>query len=142
MCEWKFAPALAAGNCVVHKPSEITPLTILKVAELVKEAGFPPGVYNIVPGYGPIAGETLARSDRVKKISFTGSTIVGRKIMEASAQTNLKKVTLELGGKSPVIVCPDADLDKAVNVAWNAIMYNMGQCCIAGSRLFVHESIY
>ncbi|KAL4432607.1 hypothetical protein ABPG74_004900 [Tetrahymena malaccensis] len=142
MCEWKFAPALAAGNCVVHKPSEETPLTILWLCRLFKEAGFPAGVYNCVPGYGPIAGETLARSHRVSKISFTGSTVVGRKIMEASSQTNLKKVTLELGGKTPVIVCPDGDLDMAVNLAWNAIMYNMGQCCIAGSRVFVHESVY
>lgn len=142
MCEWKFAPALAAGNCVVHKPSEETPLTILKLCELFKEAGFPAGVYNCVPGYGHSAGETLARSRRVSKISFTGSTAVGRKILEASAQTNLKKVTLELGGKSPVIVCPDSDLEKAADLAWSGIMYNMGQCCIAGSRLFVHESVY
>ncbi|EGR31514.1 hypothetical protein IMG5_107330 [Ichthyophthirius multifiliis] len=142
MCEWKFAPALAAGNCLVHKPSEETPLTILRVAELINEAGFPPGVFNIVPGYGNIAGEALSRSRKVGKISFTGSTIVGRKVMEASAQSNLKKVTLELGGKTPVVVCPSADLDQAVAIAWNAIMYNMGQCCIAGSRLFVHESIY
>ena len=142
MCEWKFAPALAAGNCVVHKPSEETPLTILKLCELFKEAGFPPGVFNCVPGYGHRAGETLARSHRVGKISFTGSTLIGRKIMEASSQTNLKKVTLELGGKTPVIVCPGADINKAVQLAWSAIMYNMGQCCIAGSRLFVHESIY
>jgi len=110
MCEWKFGPALAAGNCVVHKPSEITPLTILRLAESVKEAGFPPGVYNIVPGYGHLAGEALATSHRVKKISFTGSTVVGRKILEYSAKSNLKKVTLELGGKTPVVVCPDADL--------------------------------
>lgn len=85
MCEWKFAPALAAGNCLVHKPSEETPLTILRVAELINEAGFPPGVFNIVPGYGNIAGEALSRSRKVGKISFTGSTIVGRKVMEASA---------------------------------------------------------
>lgn len=142
MCEWKFAPALAAGNCVVHKPSEETPLTIMKLCELFKQAGFPEGVFNCVPGYGHTAGETLARSHRVSKISFTGSTAVGKRILEASAQTNLKKVTLELGGKSPVIVCPDSDLEKAANLAWSTIMYNMGQCCIAGSRLFVHEKVY
>lgn len=126
MAEWKYAPALATGNCVIHKPSEVTPLTLLKLAELVKEAGFPPGVFNIVPGYGHTAGHTLTHSKRVNKISFTGSSFIGRKILEASSQTNLKKVVLELGGKSPVVICPDADLDKAAEVAWFAIMFNMG----------------
>ncbi|EGR31572.1 hypothetical protein IMG5_106650 [Ichthyophthirius multifiliis] len=142
MCEWKFGPALATGNCIVHKPSEETPLTILRFAELIKEAGFPPGVFNIVPGYGNIAGEALARSQKVGKISFTGSTAVGRKILQASSETNLKKVALELGGKSPVIVCPSADLDKTIVAIWFAFTQNMGQSCDAGSRLLIHESIY
>lgn len=126
MCEWKFGPALAAGNCLVHKPSEETPLTMLKLAELVHEAGFPPGVFNIVPGYGQTAGDTISRSKKISKVSFTGSTLVGRKVMEASAQTNLKKVNLELGGKTPVIVCPSADIEQAAELAWSSIMYNMG----------------
>lgn len=126
MAEWKFGPALAAGNCIILKPSEVTPLSILKVAALFKEAGFPAGVVNIVPGYGPDAGEALTQSYRIRKISFTGSTTIGRRILEASSQTNLKKVVLELGGKSPVVVCPDADLDNAAEIVWNAIMFNMG----------------
>lgn len=126
MCEWKFGPALAAGNCIVHKPSEETPLTILRLAPLIKEAGFPPGVFNIVPGYGHKAGNALTHSYRISKISFTGSTLIGREVLKASAVTNLKKVGLELGGKTPVIACADCDIDAAVNVAWGAIMYNMG----------------
>jgi len=114
----------------------------LRMAKSIKDVGFPPGVYNIVIGYGHTAGETLATSHRISKISFTGSTLIGRKILEYSAKSNLKKVGLELGGKTPVIVCPDADVDKAAELAWSCIMYNMGQCCIAGSRLFIHEKIY
>lgn len=116
---WKLGPALATGNCVVLKPSEVTPLSALLLAELIKEAGFPPGVVNIVPGLGSVAGQTLAEHPDVGKISFTGSTIVGRKIMEASGKSNLKRVTLELGGKTPNIVFNDADLEQAVK--WTAM---------------------
>jgi aldehyde dehydrogenase (NAD+) len=122
MSEWKFGVALAAGNCVVHKISEETPLSMLKLGELVIKAGFPPGVFNIVPGYGNIAGEALIRSYKVSKISFTGSTMVGRKVMKASSETNLKKIVLELGGKSPIIVCPSANLDKTVESIWFGFM--------------------
>jgi aldehyde dehydrogenase (NAD+) len=111
MAEWKFGPALAAGNTIVMKVSEETPLSTLKICEYFLEAGFPPGVFNVVPGYGNVAGEYLINHKMVKKISFTGSTLVGRKILSASSQSNLKKVHLELGGKSPFIVCPDVDLD-------------------------------
>ena len=111
---WKAAPALATGNAVVLKPSEVTPLTTLMLAALVKEAGFPDGVFNVVPGYGATAGQALSEHPLVGKVSFTGSTIVGRKVMETAAKTNLKRVTLELGGKSPTIVFEDADLEQAV----------------------------
>ena len=141
MFKFSFSQTII-GNTVVHKISEVTPLTMLKLANLIIEVGFPKGVFNIVPGYGPVAGEALTRSRKVDKISFTGSTLVGRKILEASSQTNLKKVVLELGGKSPVIVCKDADLDIAAETAWNAIMFNMGQSCDAGSRLFIHEEVH
>lgn len=142
MCEWKFGPAIAAGNCIVHKPSEVTPLTMIYVSGLFAKAGFPPGVYNCVTGYGPEAGEAITMSNEIHKVSFTGSSLVGRKMLDASAKSNIKKVHLELGGKTPVIICPDADLDVAANTAWGAIMYNMGQCCIAGSRLFIHKDVY
>ena len=114
---WKIAPALATGNVVVLKQSEVTPLSALKLAELVKEAGFPDGVFNVVQGLGPVAGQALTEHPLVGKVSFTGSTLVGRKIMETAAKTNLKRVTLELGGKSPTIVFDDADLDQAVKWA-------------------------
>ena len=110
----KIAPALATGNAVVVKPSEVTPLSMLKLAELVHEAGFPAGSFNVVPGYGPEAGKALSENMEVGKIAFTGSTLVGRKIMEAAARSNLKPVSLELGGKSPVIIFDDADLEQAV----------------------------
>ena len=138
----KLAPALCAGNTVVLKPAEQTPLTALYVASLVVEAGFPPGVVNIVPGYGPTAGAALVANSNVNKVAFTGSTEVGHMIMEAAGKTNLKRVTLELGGKSPNIIFADADLDYAVKMSHMAIFTNMGQVCCAGTRTFVEESIY
>jgi acyl-CoA reductase-like NAD-dependent aldehyde dehydrogenase len=137
---WKMAPALAAGNCVVMKPAEITPLTSLKIAELMAEAGVPEGVVNIVPGTGPVAGQYIAEHPRIAKIAFTGSTATGRRIVQASAG-NLKKVQLELGGKGPNIVFDDANLVAAVNGSAWAIFHNQGQACIAGSRLILHEKI-
>jgi aldehyde dehydrogenase (NAD+) len=137
---WKMGPALAAGNCVVMKPAELTPLSSLKVAELMREVGFPAGVVNIVPGYGNVAGQYLAEHPQVQKIAFTGSTVTGRRIVQASAG-NLKRVQLELGGKGANIVFDDADLDAALNGSAFAIFHNEGQACIAGSRLLLHESI-
>jgi aldehyde dehydrogenase (NAD+) len=142
MQAWKLAPALATGNTVVMKPAEQTPLTALRIGELICEAGFPPGVVNILPGYGPTAGAALARHMDVDKIAFTGSTEVGHLVMEAAAQTNLKRVTLELGGKSPNIVFADADLDEAIEGSHFALFFNHGQCCSAGSRLFVEDKCY
>ncbi|KAG8791395.1 aldehyde dehydrogenase (NAD(P)(+)) ald5 [Ceratobasidium sp. 428] len=142
MWAWKTAPALACGCTIVMKPSELTPLTALKLCELIVEAGFPPGVLNCVPSLGPVGGATLAEHHDVDKIAFTGSTVTGRKIMQAAAASNLKKVTLELGGKSPNIVFPSADLQQAANWACLGIFYNQGQDCTAGSRVFVHSSIY
>ncbi|KAI8637418.1 aldehyde dehydrogenase domain-containing protein [Parasitella parasitica] len=141
MLGWKLGPALATGNTVVVKTSEMTPLSALKVCELVVEAGFPPGVINIISGYGAIAGDALARHQNVAKIAFTGSTAVGRHIMKAASESNLKKVTLELGGKSPNIIFDDADLDQAVRWAHKGIFFNHGQCCCAGSRIYVQENI-
>ncbi|MFL6129178.1 MAG: aldehyde dehydrogenase family protein [Mycobacteriales bacterium] len=137
---WKLGPALAAGNTVVLKPAELTPLSSLRVAELVAEAGFPPGVVNVVPGYGPRAGQRIAEHPGVAKISFTGSTAVGRGIVTASAG-NLKRVQLELGGKGPNIVFADADLGAAVAGSAFAIFHNQGQACIAGSRIVLQEAI-
>ena len=142
MQAWKLAPALATGNTVVMKPAEQTPLTALRVAELITEAGFPDGVVNMLPGYGPTAGAAIARHMDVDKVAFTGSTEVGHLIMEAAAQTNLKRVTLELGGKSPNIVFADADMDAAIEGAHFALFFNQGQCCCAGSRVFVEEKAY
>ncbi|XP_069332497.1 aldehyde dehydrogenase 1A1-like isoform X1 [Eulemur rufifrons] len=139
---WKIAPALSCGNTVVVKPAEQTPLTALHVASLIKEAGFPPGVLNIVPGYGPTAGAAISSHMDVDKVSFTGSTEVGKLIKEAAGKSNLKRVTLELGGKSPCIVFADADLDSAVEFAHQGVFFHQGQCCVAASRLFVEESIY
>jgi phenylacetaldehyde dehydrogenase len=141
MAAWKLGPALAAGNTVVLKLAEQTPLSGLRLAELFMEAGFPDGVVNILTGYGEGAGAPLAAHDLVDKIAFTGSTEVGKLIVKA-ATGNLKKVTLELGGKSPAIVFPDADLDKAIAGTASAIFFNHGQCCCAGSRLMVHEKVY
>jgi len=137
-----MAPALAAGCTVVLKPAEQTPLTALYIANLSNEAGFPAGVINVVTGYGSTAGAALAWHLDVNKIAFTGSTAVGKLIMEAAAKSNLKRVSLELGGKSPIVVFPDVDLDEAVKTCYNAVFANMGQNCCAGSRTFVHESIY
>jgi phenylacetaldehyde dehydrogenase len=140
MAVGKIAPALAAGCTVVLKPAELTPLTALKLGALVLEAGFPPGVVNIVTGLGTSAGQALVDHPGVDKISFTGSTAVGRQILAAAAG-NLKRVTLELGGKSPVFVFPDADLDRAIQAAAMGIFANSGQVCAAGSRLFVHQAV-
>lgn len=137
----KLAPALAAGCCVVLKPAEDTSLSALRLGELLLEAGLPPGVVNIVTGRGDVVGAALAAHPGVDKISFTGSTPVGRAVL-AAAGGNLKKVTLELGGKSPVIVMPDADLDAAIAGAANAIFFNTGQVCVAGSRLYVHRDVF
>ncbi len=139
-CSWKLGPALAAGNTVVMKPSELTPLSTLRLAEMMQEVGFPPGVVNIVPGFGHSAGQRLAEHPQVNKIAFTGSTATGRKIVAASAG-NLKRVSLELGGKGANIVFEDAVLPAAVGGSAFAIFHNQGQACIAGSRLLLHESI-
>jgi acyl-CoA reductase-like NAD-dependent aldehyde dehydrogenase len=137
---WKMGPALAAGNTVVIKPSEITPLSTLRIVELMTEVGFPKGVVNVVPGYGHTAGQALAEHLDVGKIAFTGSTATGRRIVEAS-KGNLKRIQLELGGKGANIVFADANLEAAVNGAAWAIFHNQGQACIAGSRLILHKDI-
>src|ERR1700728_1156755 len=137
MAAWKLGPALAAGNCVVLKPAEQTPLTALRLAELMAEAGVPDGVVNVVPGFGETAGAALAMHNGVDKVAFTGSTEVG-KLIVAAAAGNLKKVSLELGGKSPNIVFDDASPDAVAGAA-NAIFFNHGQCCVAGSRLYVQQ---
>ncbi|XP_078083458.1 aldehyde dehydrogenase, mitochondrial-like [Mustelus asterias] len=142
MQAWKLGPALATGNVVVMKVAEQTPLTALYVANLIKEAGFPPGVVNIVPGFGETAGAAIASHMDIDKVAFTGSTEVGHLIQQAAGQSNLKKVTLELGGKSPNIILSDADLDHAVEESHTALFFNQGQCCCAGSRTYVQESIY
>jgi len=141
MASWKFGPALAAGNSVVLKPSEKSPLTAIRVAQLAHEAGIPAGVFNVLPGAGE-AGKLLGLHRDVDCIAFTGSTNVGKQIMQYAGQSNLKRVWLELGGKSPNIVLPDCpDLDRAANAAAGAIFYNMGEMCTAGSRLLVHREI-
>jgi aldehyde dehydrogenase (NAD+) len=142
MQSWKLAPALATGNTVVMKPAEQTPLSALRIGELIVEAGFPEGVVNLLPGFGPTAGAAIAGHMDVDKVAFTGSTEVGRLIMAAAAQSNLKRITLELGGKSPNIIFEDTDLDAAVEGAHMGIFVNQGQSCCAGSRVFVEEKIY
>jgi aldehyde dehydrogenase (NAD+) len=142
MQAWKLAPALATGNTVVLKPAEQTPLSALRIGEFVLEAGFPEGVVNLLPGIGSVAGAAIARHMDVDKVAFTGSTEVGRLILEAAAKSNLKRVTLELGGKSPNIVFSDVDLDEAVEGAHLGLFSNQGQICCAGSRVYVEESIY
>ncbi|KAJ8580022.1 putative 1-pyrroline-5-carboxylate dehydrogenase [Rhizopogon salebrosus TDB-379] len=142
MLSWKIGPALAAGNTVVLKPSELTPLTALRLCPLLVEAGFPDGVINIVTGYGSTAGQAISESMIIEKVAFTGSTLVGRKIMEAAAKSNLKKVTLELGGKSPSIIFDDVDLEQTVKWVAHGIFMNHGQACTAGSRIFIQAGIY
>ncbi|KAK6000575.1 hypothetical protein QM012_003300 [Aureobasidium pullulans] len=142
MFVWKIAPALATGNTVVIKSAEATPLSALKVCELIQEAGFPAGAVNLVSGYGKTVGSAIAHHMDVDKLAFTGSTATGRAVLKASAMSNLKKVTLELGGKSPNIVFPDADLEKAVEWSAWGINMNFGQTCHAGTRIYVHEDIY
>jgi len=142
MLAWKFGPALATGNTIVLKPAEQTPLSALYVASLCKEAGFPPGVINIVPGYGPTAGAAISEHQDIRKVAFTGSVEVGQIIAQSAAKSNLKKVSLELGGKSPIVIFNDADVNEAAEIAHGAIFNNHGQNCCAGSRTFVQEGIY
>lgn len=141
MASWKLGPALTTGNTVILKPAEQTPLTALYIAQLSKEAGFPPGVINVVPGFGA-AGAALVEHHNVDKVAFTGSTEVGKLIQQGAGRSNLKRTTLELGGKSPNIILQDADLPHAVETAHFGLFFNMGQCCCAGSRTFVQEKIY
>lgn len=142
MQAWKLAPALCCGNVVVMKPAEQTPLTALAICDLIKKVGFPPGVVNMLPGYGPTAGAAITEHKDVDKVAFTGSTEVGQIIAAAGAKCNLKRVTLELGGKSPAIVFPDCDFDSSVNNCFMGLFFNSGQCCCASSRVYVHEDIY
>lgn len=142
MLAWKLGPALATGNTVILKPSEFTPMTALRVCDLINEAGFPAGVVNIINGFGPVVGAALSEHPKIRKVAFTGSGPVGRQIMKAAAATNLKEVTLELGGKSPNIIFDDADLNTAIRWAAFGIFLNHGQACCAGSRVFVQENIY
>ncbi|KAG8237115.1 hypothetical protein J437_LFUL008167 [Ladona fulva] len=149
MASWKLGPALATGCTILLKPAEQTPLTALYLGALAKEvlwwsyvAGFPAGVVNILPGYGPTAGAAIAAHHEINKVAFTGSTEVGRLIAAASGTSNLKRVSLELGGKSPLVIFDDCNLDEAVEIAHNAIFANHGQNCCAGSRTFVQEGIY
>ena len=142
MWSWKIGPAIACGNTVVMKLAEQTPLTGLYMGKLIKEAGFPPGVINILAGFGKTAGAAIAAHMDIDKVAFTGSTLVGRSIMKAAAGSNLKKVTLELGGKSPNIVFDDADIEQTISWVNFGIYMNHGQCCCAGSRIYVQEGIY
>ncbi|XP_062547720.1 aldehyde dehydrogenase 1A1-like [Armigeres subalbatus] len=141
MLAWKWGPALAAGCTIVMKPAEQTPLTALYMCSLAKEAGFPPGVVNMVPGYGPTAGNAITMHPEIRKVAFTGSVEVGKMVM-AGAASNLKKVSLELGGKSPLVICNDVDVNEAAQIAYAGVFENMGQCCIAATRTFVQEEIY
>jgi len=142
MWAWKIGPAIACGNVVILKTAEQTPLSGLYAAKLVKEAGFPPGVIQVLSGFGKVAGAAISSHMDIDKVAFTGSTIVGRQIMKAAAGSNLKKVTLELGGKSPNIVFDDADIENAISWVNFGIFFNHGQCCCAGSRVYVQEGIY
>ncbi|WP_138506487.1 aldehyde dehydrogenase family protein [Nostoc sp. PA-18-2419] len=138
----KMAPALATGNTLILKPAEQTPLSALRIGELILEAGFPPGVVNILPGYGPTTGGAIARHMNIDKVTFTGSVEVGRLILEAAAHSNLKRVTYHLSGKSPNIIFADADIEQAIEGAHLALFFNQGQVCTAGSRVFVEEKCY
>ncbi|KLO16563.1 NAD-dependent aldehyde dehydrogenase [Schizopora paradoxa] len=142
MLAFKIGPALATGNTIVLKPSELTPLSALRMCHFFSEAGFPPGVINIVNGLGSTVGQAIAEHMDILKVAFTGSTAVGRIIMECAAKSNLKNVTLELGGKSPNVIFDDADVKQAVSWSIHGIFFNAGQACCAGSRIFVHEKIY
>lgn len=142
MAAWKIAPALACGNTVVLKPSELTPLTALRLGQICLDVGLPPGVVNVVTGRGGVTGAALAEHPGVDKIAFTGSVATARGLLQASGRTNLKRLSLELGGKSPNIIFADADLDRACEAAWRAIFANKGEVCSAGSRLLIEEPIY
>lgn len=142
MQAWKLGPALAMGNTVVMKPAEQTSLSALFVADLIREVGFPEGVVNMVPGFGPTAGSAITTHLDVDKVAFTGSTEVGQIVAKEAAASNLKRVTLELGGKSPAIVFPDADMNKAIEALDFGLFFNGGQCCCASSRIYVHDDIY
>jgi aldehyde dehydrogenase (NAD+) len=142
MQAWKWGPALATGCTVILKPAEQTPLTALRVAELAQEVGFPDGVINVIPGYGPTAGAAISSHMGIDKVAFTGEYTTGQLVMEAAAKSNLKRVSLELGGKSPNIIFADANLDAAIEGAYFGLFFNQGQCCCAGSRLFVEERIH
>merc|ERR1712079_445252 len=142
MLSWKMAACLAAGNTVVIKPAQVSPLTALKFAELTVEAGFPPGVINVLPGTGRECGQAIADHPLIRKLGFTGSTPIGHTIMKSAAVSNLKKVSLELGGKSPLIIFDDFDLERSVRVALGAAFFNKGENCIAAGRIFVEETIY
>jgi len=142
MAAWKIGPAIACGNVIVMKSSEKTPLSLLALGDLIKEAGFPPGVINLLSGYGPTAGQAIAEHPEIRKVAFTGSTRTGRRIAEAAAKSNLKKVSLELGGKSPAVVFDDANLDQAVFWCNLGIFFNHGQVCCASSRVYVQEGVY
>lgn len=142
MLSWKMAACLAAGNTVVIKPAQVCPLTALKFAELSVKAGFPPGVINVVTGTGSVTGNALASHPEVRKLGFTGSTEIGQVIMKTCAESNLKKVSLELGGKSPLVVFSDCDLDKAVRLGMQSVFFNKGENCIAAGRIFVEDSIH
>lgn len=142
MQAWKWGPALAVGNTIVLKPAEQTPLTALAIAKLAQEVGFPDGVINVVPGFGPTAGAALSGHMDVDKVAFTGEGATGRLIMTAAAQSNLKRISLELGGKSPNIIFADADVDAAIEGAFFGLFFNQGQCCCAGSRLFVEQKVH
>ena len=137
---WKSAPALAAGNAMIFKPSEVTPLSALKLAEIYTEAGLPDGVFNVLNGAGSEVGAWLTEHIGIEKISFTGGTVTGKKVMASASSSTLKDVTMELGGKSPLIIFPDVDLDKAADVAVMANFYSSGQVCTNGTRVFIHRS--
>uniref|UniRef100_A0A3P9CGZ0 Aldehyde dehydrogenase 1 family member L2 n=1 Tax=Maylandia zebra TaxID=106582 RepID=A0A3P9CGZ0_9CICH len=142
MLAWKSAACLAAGNTLVLKPAQVTPLTALKFAELSVKAGIPKGVINILPGSGGVVGQRLSEHPDIRKLGFTGSTPIGKQIMKSCAVSNLKKVSLELGGKSPLLIFSDCDMDKAVRMGMSSVFFNKGENCIAAGRLFVEESIH